>query len=379
MRILVVHNQLWAHYKSVLFQEIHHVLSEQYPDSELLVAQIALHEKSRKSMTTGENSIPYKYPYLVLFQKSLDSITFVERLRALFKVYHEYKPDVLNITGYFDFAQVLLLLYARLQGIKTVISSESSAVDKPRSGLKEAVKKLILKQSDAFFCFGSTTRNYLKALGVPDKKIVIKKAAVVDNERILRVFEAACIAKTGTDNPAFIYVGRLAPEKNLLRLIQAFEMLRKNSNFEKWGLILVGEGPERNELEKYVHDNSLEVNFVGGVGWTEVPQWLAKATVLVLPSTSEPWGLVVNEAMLCGMPVIVSENCGCAEDLVQPGSNGFAINPQDVGSLASAMQYYMENPSAVEAHGTESKKRIIPFSPKEVAQEMARAYHSLPQ
>ncbi|MBU1820220.1 MAG: glycosyltransferase family 4 protein [Bacteroidetes bacterium] len=377
MRILVVHNQLWAHYKSVLFEEIQNEISLNYPGSEFLVAQIALYEKSREAMTSDQQQIPYSYPYQLLFQKSLDAVSLGERTRALFRLFRSYRPDVLNITGYFDYAQVALLLYARFLGVKTVISSESSEVDKPRTGYKETLKKLFLRQADAFIGFGTTSVNYLKSLGVDEKKIVVRKAAVVDNDRILEIYRQEKLANP-VSTPSFIYVGRLAEEKNLLRLLQAYATLIQQKEAEDWGLILVGEGPQRQELEQYVAMHALNgVTFTGGVSWQEVPAWLAKASVLVLPSISEPWGLVVNEAMLCGMPVIVSEKCGCAHDLVKKGSNGFLIDPLDVNSLVDSMRYYTTTPAAVTRHGSKSIKLIQPFSPESVAREIVLAYHAL--
>jgi glycosyltransferase involved in cell wall biosynthesis len=377
MRILVVHNQLWAHYKSVLFEEIQNEISANYPGSEFLVAQIALYEKSREAMISDQQEIPYSYPYRLLFRKSLDAVTLGERTRALFQLFRSYRPDVLNITGYFDYAQIALLLYARFLGVKTVISSESSEVDKPRTGLKETLKRLFLKQADAFICFGTTSVNYLKSLGVNERKIVVRKAAVVDNNRILELYREEKLTHP-TTKPSFIYVGRLAEEKNLLRLLQAYATLTHQKGAEDWGLLVVGEGPQRQELEQYVAAHALSgVTFTGGVSWEEVPAWLAKASVLVLPSLSEPWGLVVNEAMLCGMPVIVSKKCGCAFDLVKESTNGFLIDPLDVHSLAKSMQYYVTNPAAVPAHGAKSIEIVQPFSPKSVAREVVLAYRAL--
>jgi glycosyltransferase involved in cell wall biosynthesis len=97
---------------------------------------------------------------------------------------------------------------------------------------------------------------------------------------------------------------------------------------------------------------------------------LALSDVLVLPSYSEPWGLVVNEAMACGMPVIVSEKCGCAPDLVQNGKNGISINPYDGKSLTDALNFFIENPTKIEVMGRVSKEIIEEYTPQKVAQEM---------
>lgn len=378
MRVLIIHNQAWAHYKSVLFQEIDREFRENYPESRLLVAHIALHEQSRAVMASDEKVI-YNYPQTVLFQRSLNSISFSERLRALFKIFRKFKPDVLNINGWFDPAQVVLALYAKKLGVKLVISSESSALDRPRKNLKESLKTRFLRRADAFFCFGKTSVAYLESLGIDESMIPVKKAAVVDNALISEVFSNAKRTKPSeAKNFNFIYVGRLAEEKNLSLLLAAYRAVLATQNNPVWGLIFVGDGPMKSQLMQEAADRALtSVRFTGGMPWHEVPAHLTQADVLILPSLSEPWGLVVNEAMVCEMPVIVSQNCGCVGDLVQNGQNGFVFDPTNVDELVIAMRHYISLPEDIARHGAKSRELVLPFSPATVGQEMAAAYHRL--
>jgi glycosyltransferase involved in cell wall biosynthesis len=383
MRILVVHNQLWAHYKSKLFSEIYHALQENYPGSEFLVVHIALHEASRSVMQNDEKH-PYEYPYKVLFDRSLDSVGFQERRKALFKAFDDYQPTILNITGYFDWAQVLLMFYARARGVKVVLSSESSSMDSSRSAIKETIKKFIVNRANAFFCFGKTSADYLLSLGVKPSEIAVKNAAVIDEELIRENYDQArseISLQKSAESPTrkFVYVGRLAPEKNLEMLIRAFAVVYKTVKDQSWKLLIVGDGPMRGNLEKEVENSGQTDNiiFAGGFPWHQVPGWLAKSDVLILPSKSEPWGLVVNEAMVCGMPVIVSENCGCAEDLVKNDVNGFTFDPGRQQELESALRFFINNPEHIRTMGNESLKLIAPFSSKIVASEMAKCYKKL--
>jgi glycosyltransferase involved in cell wall biosynthesis len=383
MRILVVHNQLWAHYKSRLFSEIHHALQENYPGSEFLVVHIALHEASRSVMQNDEKH-PYEYPYKVLFNRSLDSVGFSERRKALFKAFDDYQPTILNVTGYFDWAQVLLMFYARAKGVKVVLSSESSTMDNSRSAVKEAIKKFILNRANAFFCFGKTSADYLISLGVKPSKIAVKNAAVIDEGLIRKNYdtarsELAQQEMTGATARKFIYVGRLAPEKNLAMLIRAYTAVHQTTKAPPWKLLLVGDGPTRGDLETQVADSGQTdyIIFAGGFPWHQIPGWLADSDVLILPSKSEPWGLVVNEAMVCGMPVIVSEHCGCAEDLVKNDVNGFTFDPGKQPELESALRFFIDNPDQIKTMGMESIKLIAPFSSKTVALEMAKCYKKL--
>lgn len=379
MRILIVHNQLWAHYKSKLFSEIHHVLQSEHPGAVLLVAQIALYESSRSQMQAGEQKL-YDYPYRVLFEGSLEQVGLWERVRALFSTFREFDPDVLNVTGYSDWAQVLLMLHARSRGIKVIMSSESSAQDHVRSGWKEKLKRRIVSYADAFFCFGKSSAGYLESLGVPPSRIAVQNAAVIDEDTIRQRYAAAKkVNGTAIDaqRRKFIYVGRLAPEKNLLLLVQAFISLGRRNPDHSWELLLVGEGPMRQELEAVVKEANMagHIRLEGGCPWYEVPGWLATSDVLILPSTSEPWGLVVNEAMVCGMPVIVSRACGCADDLVQEGTNGFLFQPSAQHELETAMEFFITNPDRIATMGMESLKLVAPFSSTKVAARMVECYY----
>lgn len=378
MRILVVHNQLWAHYKSKLFSEIYLSLKENYPESSFKVAQIALYEASRMTMK-DDATVTYDYPYEVLFEKSLDQVEFKERLVSLFRSYHRYRPTVLNITGYFDWAQVLLMIYARLRGVKVVLSSESSGSDKNRSPVKERLKSWIVNWANAYFCFGQTSVNYLLSLGVPESKISVRHAAVIDETVVSKTYQKAKLLNPDNSGKrSFVYVGRLASEKNLLTLLSAFRKISKER--EDWGLLLVGDGPMRTEVENYVAKAGIQnVTFTGGIPWYQVSEWLAKSDVLILPSLSEPWGLVVNEAMVCGLPVIVSAKCGCAADLVLPGQNGFIFDPDNENELNERMQFFLQNPETISKMGEISQTIIRLFSSKLVARQMVDAYQRLNQ
>ena len=274
---------------------------------------------------------------------------------------------------------MVLALYAKKLGVKLVISSESSPLDRPRKGLKDSLKTRFMRRADAFFCFGLTSVKYLESLGVPENMIPVTKAAVVDNQLIYEVFSQAKVLISSEEKTRnFIYVGRLAKEKNLSLLLAAYRDCLSTKNGASWGLIFVGDGPMKNQLMSEVADYRLtSVHFTGGMPWHEVPVHLAQADVLILPSLSEPWGLVVNEAMVCRMPVIVSRNCGCADDLVQDGQNGFVFGPTHVAELVTAMRHYLVQPEDIARHGAKSRELIEPFSPRSVGRDMAAAYHRL--
>ncbi|GAB3701020.1 hypothetical protein GCM10027592_28690 [Spirosoma flavus] len=380
MRILIVHNLLWAHYKSAVFQALQRLV-DQRTDCSVHVLQIARNERSRAGLeaTANDPSAPtYQYDYELLFDQFLDDIPLKERAKALLRRARAYRPDVINLTGYYDPAQILLLLWAKLNGVKVILQNESTETDHQRGGWKEALKRWIFGRCDGFFCFGSQSADYLIRLGVPAHKILLRKSAV-DNDSLRTAYEHALRSRTETQNSLklrphnFIFVGRLIPAKNLSALVTAFADAQKQSaQGKQWGLIFLGDGPEQASLQQQSENLGITdtIHFLPGRPWFQVPDVLALSDVLVLPSLSEPWGLVVNEAMVCGLPVIVSDRCGCVPDLVRDGQTGFIFDPYQPELLIQLQRRFMDETVDVASMREAARERIAPYSPEAVAQEM---------
>jgi glycosyltransferase involved in cell wall biosynthesis len=370
MRILIIHNILWAHYKSLLFSELTR-LSLRF-NAQIHVAQIAVSEHSRPNVDDSQLS-QYQYSYDLLFDDTLENVRLWPKIKALFKTFNDYKPDILNLTGYYDPAQLLLLFWAKLRGVKVIISTESNARHNPRQPVKELFKKIILWLTDGFICFGKSSADYLLELGVPPSKILSSKAAVVDNDLLAQKHTKAALVreqqKTKLSLPQynFIYTGRLIELKNLILLLKCFNKIKSPN----WGLVLLGDGDQKPDLERLIKiENIKNVTFVNGVNWYEVTETMALADVFILPSTSEAWGLVVNEAMVCGLPVIVSDCCGCVEDLVQNGKNGFSFDPYNEEGLTEKLLYFIQNPSQLKPMGEASRQIITAFSAEKTATDI---------
>jgi glycosyltransferase involved in cell wall biosynthesis len=274
------------------------------------------------------------------------------------------------------------LVYCKLIGIKTVLSNESTAGDHARSFLKESFKRLIINRFDGFFNFGKLSKAYMMTLGGKESQMLVNRNCV-DNELLAEIYSNAFPQRQQRQRELhlpihnFIFVGRLIEFKNLYRLLEAFKIAQKKS-ISDWGLVILGEGEQKLLLQNYVKDNELKnVCFLEGVNWQQVPVYLSLSDVLVLPSYSEPWGLVVNEAMACGLPVLVSEKCGSAYDLVKSGINGFTFSPLDVAEMSEVLLKFMNNEVDISQMGVASKELIQEYSPKNVAKEMFEGYQQL--
>src|SRR5260221_357847 len=220
---------------------------------------------------------------------------------------------------------------------------------------------------------------------MPVDRIIVRVQAT-QNDELSSIHRAALSdrqrrqAELGLTPHNFVYVGRLAQEKNVDLLLRAFaEAFRESTRDSGWGLLIVGDGPRRKELERQAQTcTSASIVFVGSTHWRQVPAYLALADVLVLPSLSEPWGLVVNEAMACGMPVLVSDRCGAAYDLVEEGVNGFVFPATSQGGLSDRLRAFAQTEAnQMEEMGNASLRIIEQFSPEQAAKQMMLGFRKL--
>lgn len=373
MKILIIHNQLWAHYKAIIFNELQKLVDTN-TDSELLVLQLALVEKSRIALGQVDLS-NHRYNYQLVHDGTLEELSLKQRVLAMLKSVRTFKPDVVNLTGYYDIASWIVLFYCRLAGIKTVLSNESTLGDHLRKGIKETIKSFIIRQFDGFFNFGTRSSEYLVTLGAKSNQLLVQRNCV-DNKRLKELYDLAKKSVIPKKQDNFIFIGRLIPFKNLPSFMEALEQVNaKVAN--PWGLIILGEGEQKTELKQLSTHLSYPVTFINGVSWEEIPSYLAQADVLVLPSYSEPWGLVVNEAMACGMPVMVSEKCGCAIDLVKEGVNGFTFDPTNIEAIKQGLLKIMNPNLDLNEFGQQSIHIINDYSSENVAKEMFEGFKKI--
>lgn len=248
------------------------------------------------------------------------------------------QPQVVLVPGYYTVPAIAAATWARLHGRTSVLMTESTAGDHRRSWWKELPKRIALRTLfDWAVTGGKAHVAYLRQLGFPGPRIV-GCYDVVDNE-MFRVGTQTLrhAATSATGSPAFLYVGRLAEEKNVGGLLQSWDAYRQNGG--TWPLMLCGDGPERRSLEAAAAASPFgrDVIFPGLKTSRELLPFYAQAGCFVLPSTREPWGLVVNEAMAAELPVLVSDRCGCAPDLVREGQNGYTFDPAQAGVLQSLL------------------------------------------
>lgn len=297
---------------------------------------------------------------------------------AVWKKLQMLRPSAVLSPGYYTVPSLTAALWARTHRKRSVLMSETTRDDHRRVWWKELTKRLMVRALfDWGIAGGKPHVRYLQQLGFPLQRIA-RFYDVVDN-RFYQIEAAqarrspALARQTGLPENYFLYVGRFAPEKGLDRLLEAFARYVEAGGV--WSLVMVGDGPQRKELEQQSAALGLSnrVQFAGLKNTRETTVYYAFASCFVLPSVREPWGLVVNEAMASGLPVLVSERCGCAEDLVEQGRNGFVFNPERGEELTNRMlSIGSSSQKALQAMGEKSREIIAGFSPEKWASEVAR-------
>jgi glycosyltransferase involved in cell wall biosynthesis len=181
----------------------------------------------------------------------------------------------------------------------------------------------------------------------------------------------------------FLASARFVEKKNLPRLLQAYARYRELAlpsdlrplTSAPWSLVLLGDGPLKADLCHLIAKLSLQdsVLLPGFKQYDELPSYYAQAQAFIHASTTEQWGLVVNEAMASGLPVLVSNRCGCAHDLVQDGVNGFTFDPRDVEQMAQLMLKISAFNFPLSEFGAASRKIISEFGPDRFASGLQQA------
>jgi 1,2-diacylglycerol 3-alpha-glucosyltransferase len=300
----------------------------------------------------------------------------------IWRVLNRIQPDALAICGYKGVLPLTLLLWAKAHSKIAVMMSESNRNDKSRYIVKEWVKKQIVRCFDAALVGGQSQKEYAAFLGIPGERIFIGYD-VVDNEHFARgaaqarAQEERLRREYGLPKKYLLTVSRFIPKKNLLLLIDAYARYRQQVSGDPWDLVLCGSGV----LEAMLKEKAQGipgVHFPGFKQAQELPIYYGLASAFIMPSSHfEQWGLVVNEAMACGLPVLVSRNCGCAADLVQDGVNGFTLDPLDVAGLARLLTRMSSGEVDLAGMGAASRRIIAAYTPEIFAANLLAAVQGL--
>ena len=302
--------------------------------------------------------------------------------RNMWRALDEIKPDVVVVPGWSYADALSALLWCAKTHTPSVVMSESTAWDEVRAGWKEWIKRRLVKLNSAGLAGGTPHTDYLIQLGL-ERERIFSGYDIVDNEYFTRNADvvrgqgAAVRSQHGLPEKYFLASARFIEKKNLFRLVQAYRDYRDQAGkmengkqkCEIWDLVLLGDGPLKPELNRLISELGLEacVHRPGFKQYNELPAYFGLASAFVHPSTTEQWGLVVNEAMASSLPVLVSNRCGCAADLVTEGVNGFTFAPENVAQLTQLMLRLANSQFPLADFGRASRRIISGWGPEKFA------------
>ena len=328
--------------------------------------------------------------------------------KRLFHVLDDYKPEVLVVPGWGYRGALMALRWGLLHRAPVICMSESTQWDEARNPIKEWIKRRIIGLFSAALVGGTPHRAYMQELGMPLDRIFLgydavdngffeTEGAVTDAKQRLGQPRLKSKGVSGDllnrKSPYLLASARFIEKKNLPRLLRAYAMYRgkaqEKAKFERlkainetasgsiapWDLILLGDGHLRPELEKLRSHLGLEdcVQMPGFKQYEELPAYYALAGAFIHASTTEQWGLVVNEAMASGLPVLVSNRCGCASDLLRESENGWTFDPTNEEQIADLMLRIASDEDARERMGARSSEIIAEWGPDRFASGLTGA------
>ena len=256
---------------------------------------------------------------------------------GIFGALRDADPDVVVVSGWSTFASQATVGWCRRHGVPYVLLVESNERDaRPgwRRTVKNAVVPTVVGGAAEVLVVGSLARESMRARGVPDDRISVV-ANTVDVARLAEAADALAPrrdtlrAEAGidADDVVVLSVARLAPEKGLDTLVRAAAAAGE----PRLVVALAGSGPERERLASLAAELGVRLALLPDIPWERIVERYAVADVFALLSRHEPWGVVVNEAAACGLPLVLSDRVGAAFDLLEDGRNGRLVPVDDVG------------------------------------------------
>ncbi len=361
---LVIISEIIAPYRIPVFNAL-----ARRPEVELHVIFLSENDPAFRQWRVYKDEIKFSYEVLPSWRYRLGKFSILLN-RRMRRALDRTQPDVVLCGGYNYLSSWQAAYWARTNRVPFILWSESTVFDRRQNyRATEFIKQYFLRMCSAFVVPGKSSAHYLVSLGIAERCIFTAPNAV-DNSLFSRWADAARCNELAVRSRHrlperyLLYVGRLIKEKGTFDLLQAYAQLPAQMR-QELALVFAGSGAQDVELAKRASQiRPGTVKFLDFVHRDELAEVYALADALILPTHSDPWGLVVNEAMACGLPIITTTVAGCALDLVRHGSNGFLVDPGDVPGLCLAMTELAGNAELRMQMGSASLERIQEYAPE---------------
>jgi len=365
-RVLLLHSEM-SPYRLPLFEEL-----AQKVDLEVYFCQAKSKKRLWNASTEGYS---FKSKILKCINVGPLIINYLLPFELLSKCYQIY---IIDDDPRLTFSKLSAFLTAKL--LKKPVIIWSGAIEEGYHNKIEnlvnrylfvPIRHLVYHYADAFVAYGQKTVNFLVKNGVPKEKIHIGTQAVPQASQIqYQINKKELKGKLGFSGKKIIlFVGYFTKRKGIFELIEAFKQLNRDDTI----LIMAGAGKEERRLKTLTAGRN-DIYFPGYVTGKVKANYYGIADIFVLPTFVDPWGLVINEAMTFGLPIITTTGAGASE-LIK--GNGIVIEPGDVEALRSAMEYLLDNDEVRSEMGAKSKEIIKNYTIQGAAENIFGAIRSV--
>lgn len=319
------------------------------------------HGYARRRFDLRDEPVEFEHEYLnggtVVDSKNTEKAYFL--YRGLWKVLKRERPSKIIVAG-FSPATIKVFFWGMLKGTPFYIwSGTINKGNRNAAPHRRWLRKVIISRAAGFIAYGSMAKKYLEDLGADSDRIAVATNAVdtdffSNRTDEMRKKQAGKVPKLFN----FIYIGYLVPRKQVEKVIEAAEMLSKLR--KDFSVTIVGEGESRESLENACAKAGLSgmVRFEGYHQKEDLPAFLADADAFLFQTGYDIWGLVLNEAMAAGLPVIASVNAGATCDLIIDGETGFSNDFNDTAKVVERMEWMMDNRGTCLEIGRRAKKYV---------------------
>jgi len=262
-----------------------------------------------------------------------DEVSKKEMKKAFFDKLDEIDPDIVIASSIVFFAGALGLRWAKKNKKKFIVFENAKPSQFKRNFLVQGVKDLLLEQADGFWL---PSADYdTKYPKLYNKGIHFFYGYCCVDNSLFKTKE-----KNELNHSRILSIARLVPIKNMDNLLKAWQLIEQKGISYK--LIIIGDGPGYDDLKNLLINLNLKnAQLLGAVDNKDIPPYFYNSDAFILPSLSETWGLVVNEAMAAGMPVLLSNKINAAHTLLKESVNGFGFDPLNVDEIAGALLKYI--------------------------------------
>ncbi|MEP7168431.1 MAG: glycosyltransferase family 4 protein [Bacteroidota bacterium] len=344
-RVLLISN-VPQPYRIPLFNELDKQCKEKNIELKIVFASRGY---KRRKFILDFSEMKFNYEILKSFKIHFGNIekTFFT-YSGISKIISQYQPDKIIVSG-FSLATIKIWIRSFFQKTEYIIWSGAwEFPGRLDSWGRKFQRRLLIRRAFAFVSYGSKAKEYLIKMGASEEKVFIA-INTVDTNFFSGETKKIRSALTKVGKKHLIYIGYLVPRKNVSKLIEIIHELSKTRN--DFVLDILGDGNEKDALEKVVEEKKLNdvIKFHGFIQKQDLPKYLAISCCFLFQTDFDVWGLVVNEAMAAGVPVMSSINAAATFDLIEDGETGFATDYNNKSDVLQKINTIIDNDSLVES------------------------------